>query len=253
MRFNTHTDFILSPVLAVLQDAISASAGVGEGIETFPLCDYVMQSVFIRMTGFQEQKMKCICWEMANADYEYRYELLRKPLGECSSYSDRNDVYKGLVSQIAKYNSGFSVDEIDRAGIWTESVSDIDSVFKGSNLLVWAEKLYLDYCGILNEIGDSDFFVSEIHFFSDTPKSKSKPKSDSKLRSIYVNHFYRHRNRVAHNTSSYQQNLPTLRMLVGDEHKYENYFIFFFIMVVVDKLFVDLYSRYLLAIEGKEC
>jgi hypothetical protein len=68
-----------------------------------------MQSVFLKMTGFQEQKMKCIYWEMATNDYEYRYEFTKNPLGECSSYTDKNIIYQQLVTQIQKYNSKFDI------------------------------------------------------------------------------------------------------------------------------------------------
>jgi hypothetical protein len=40
-----------------------------------------MQSIFIKMTGFQEQKLKCIVWELATDDYEYRYHKLTDKLG----------------------------------------------------------------------------------------------------------------------------------------------------------------------------
>jgi len=33
------------------------------------------------MTGFQEQKLKCIVWELATDDYEYRYHKLTDKLG----------------------------------------------------------------------------------------------------------------------------------------------------------------------------
>src|SRR5688572_16987320 len=89
MPLNNHTEFILSPTTDILRDVVSASAGIGHGIETYPLCDYVMQSAFLKMTGFQEQKMKCICWELATNDYEYRYEFTKNPLGECSSYKEK--------------------------------------------------------------------------------------------------------------------------------------------------------------------
>lgn len=62
-----HNKFILLPISEILKDVATASVGVGTGIETYPLCDYVMQSVFLKMTGSQEQKMKCICWELASA------------------------------------------------------------------------------------------------------------------------------------------------------------------------------------------
>ena len=97
MRTNTHSDFIFSPITEVLKDAVTASSGIGNGIETFPLYDYVMQSTFLKATGFQEQKMKCICWEIATFDYEYRYEFTKTPLGECSSYSGNTAQSRGGV------------------------------------------------------------------------------------------------------------------------------------------------------------
>lgn len=68
---NKHKDFILSPIINILQEVASANYGIANGIETYPLSEHVMQSVFLRMTGFQEQKMKSICWELATNDYEY--------------------------------------------------------------------------------------------------------------------------------------------------------------------------------------
>mgnify|MGYP003475307783 FL=1 len=98
-----HNNFILSPVSDILKDMISATSGIGDGIETYPLCDYIMQSTFLKMTGAQEQKMKCIVWELATYDYEYRYfRFTQKPLGECSSYDDKQKIYKDLIDQIQK-------------------------------------------------------------------------------------------------------------------------------------------------------
>ena len=109
MRPNIHTNFILSPITDILKDVVSASAGIGNGIETFPLCDYVMQSVFLKMTGFQEQKMKCVCWELATVDYEYRYEFTKIPLGECSSFKEKQSIYKGLIEQIKKRSTNYQI------------------------------------------------------------------------------------------------------------------------------------------------
>ena len=51
-----------------------------------PLYDYVLQTTFLKMTGSQEQKLKCIQWELATDDYEYRYDILSKSIGELSNY-----------------------------------------------------------------------------------------------------------------------------------------------------------------------
>ena len=34
-----------------------------------------MQSIFMKMTGAQEQKMKCICWEIATIDFDLRRDI----------------------------------------------------------------------------------------------------------------------------------------------------------------------------------
>ena len=241
MRPNIHTDFILSPITDTLKDVVSASSGIGSGIETFPLCDYIMQSVFLKMTGFQEQKMKCVCWELATVDYEYRYEFTKTPLGECSSYTDKQRIYKDLIKQIEKYGLEFSKIDIDKKSILTTTFSDILNIFSNTNLSIWAQKDFVNFQTISNQIKESHF-VSE----------KGSLFSDNSLKKMYENHLYRQRNRIAHNTFSYQQNLPTLKTLINEDYKFENYFVYFSILVLIDKIFIELYKKYLKTIEEKE-
>jgi hypothetical protein len=84
------------------------------------------------MTGFQEQKMKCICWELASNDYEYRYKRYTfKPLGECSRYDEKKTIYKDLIEQIKNSISDFDVATfIEREEIKRETVSFIKDVFE---------------------------------------------------------------------------------------------------------------------------
>lgn len=112
MRNNTHTKFILTPILSILKESIIACRGIGIGIETQTLSEYVMQTIFLKMTGALEQKMKCICWEIASNDYEYRYQYLKKNYGECSSYEDKNHVYKDLIEAILKINKNFNYETL---------------------------------------------------------------------------------------------------------------------------------------------
>jgi len=240
MRPNIHTDFILSPIADILKDVVSASAGIGSGIETFPLCDYVMQSVFLKMTGFQEQKMKCVCWEMATIDYEYRYDFTKTPLGECSSYSEKQKIYKDLIKQIEKHGLEFSKIGIDKKNILTNTFSDILNTFSNTNLSIWAQKDFLNFQAITKEIKDTHFVNEKGTLFA-----------DATLKKMYEDHLYRQRNRIAHNTSSYQQNLPTLKTLINEDYKYENYFVYFSILVLIDSLFIELYKKYLTALDDR--
>ena len=95
MYSSEHSEFILSPLIDLLRNGVSACRGIYDGIESFPLCEYVTQSLFLKLTGAQEQKIKCICWDLATVDYEYRYEFLKsKKYGEWTAATDSFiDVY----------------------------------------------------------------------------------------------------------------------------------------------------------------
>lgn len=239
MHRNTHTDFILSPISKILKDSVAASEGIGSGIETFPLCDYVMQSIFIKMTGFQEQKLKCICWDAASFDYEYRYEFTKKPLGECSSYTDKNGVYKDLIKLIKK--NGVDIKGVfgDKEGVIRSAGQEIVETFDRTNLSIWAQAAFFDFREILRAIKGSHI-ASDADIFC-----------GGSLKSWFSDNLYRHRNRVAHNVSSYQQNLPTLKTIIDDKYRYDNYFLFFFVLVLMDNIYLELYARLLCAINGK--
>ena len=117
MQNSIHSKFILTPIIGIISDTVNACAGIGNGIETQSLGEYVLQTAFLKMTGASEQKLKCICWEMATNDYEYRYRYLKKNYGECSSYADKCSIYKDIIDMIQKMDPGFSMsyllDDID--------------------------------------------------------------------------------------------------------------------------------------------
>ena len=203
-----HNNFILSPISKYLQEAISATAGIGDGIETYPLGDYIMQSIFLKMTGSQEQKMKCIYWELATNDYAYRLTFLKDKGKGFSVYKQKSTLYKDLIEQIIKFNSDFNpTNHLNKSDILLQTTSSIQTIFKDTNLKVWSSKQYKEYETIWSSF-------SEVAFAND-PKNlfTAMPNQPISLIDIYNDHLYRHRNRIAHNTQSYQQNLPTLKVL----------------------------------------
>lgn len=117
MQNSIHSKFILTPIIGILKDTVNACAGIGNGIETQSLGEYVLQTTFLKMTGASEQKLKCICWEMATNDYDYRYKYLKKNYGECSSYADKCSIYKDIIVMIEKIDPVFRAsrlfDDID--------------------------------------------------------------------------------------------------------------------------------------------
>lgn len=184
--------------------------------------------------------MKCVCWEMATIDYEYRYDFTKSPLGECSTYKEKQKIYKDLVGQLEKHGLSFPGFNLKKNMVLREASEEVLNAFSGKNLSIWAQDAFLGFRSISGEIRESHFATESSLF------------PDGLLRDIYDKHLYRQRNRIAHNTPSYQQNLPTLGALMRSDYKYENYFLYFYVLVLIDKIFIKLYERYLQVIVERE-
>lgn len=254
---SVHADFILTPISSVLKDGVSACRGISGGIENIAVCDYVMQSLFLKMTGFQEQKLKCICWELATDDYEYRFKrFAQKPLGECSCYDEKNTVMNDLIDIIRKHVPDLDLESyIDKKLLKQEISSSIESIFCDSVLKSWAAHQYQDYETIYANIHAECFLKKGEKSYSLFAKCENCSMMDKRTitrtcgnlqnLSYVFDQVYKHRNRCAHNTSSYQQNLPTLKLLSTPEYVYENYFIRFSLLMLIDEIFVCLFRKYL--------
>lgn len=226
-----HTDFILTPNSEILKEFVSANKGIGNGIETYSLSEYTFQSVFLKLTGAQEQKMKCICWELATDDYEYRYErYTKKRLGECSDYDEKNTVYKDLISAIKKLQLDFDQAAFfDRQVISQQTIAEITNLFAGSNLATWSEQAYLEFTQNNQVLPHSQF--ASVALFENVLQKRYEL-------------LYRHRNRCAHNTLSYQENLPAFKSLYNSDHKYDNYFVRFALLILIDTIVIKLFQKY---------
>lgn len=141
-----HISFILRPETAIIKEAVRSLDATNGGIETYPISDYLLHSLFLRLTGAQEQKLKCICWEMACRDYEYRYERYeRKPYGECSSYDDKYTVYNDLLNEIKKLNEAFTITDVIKDEILYNWRTSIQRVLENSLLVVNFKRSYDEY------------------------------------------------------------------------------------------------------------
>mgnify|MGYP003449923063 CR=1 FL=1 len=289
-----HTNFILSPILNILRETVTACTGVGEGIETQSLCEYVLQTTFLKMTGASEQKLKCICWEIATYDYEYRHKYLRKNYGECSRYADKNSIYVDLKTEITKIDETFSISSIFEDIDISQKISGYivkkaiknqqkkGKTFTNENLqkaiagmqnyyskhglceketirFKKTELLLMKYEEIVSILDNSLLSVwkqHEYNFFKTKWEDfisinfATTELFDSNLQTIYETIVYNHRNRCAHNLTSYQHNLPTLQSLLNPNFDYENYFFRFIILILIDEIFMRLYRTFMAAIDG---
>lgn len=220
-RSSTHGDFILTPIYSILEEAVNAMVGIGDGIEIYPLKEYVLQSIFLRMTGMQEQKLKCICWELAHRDLEYRYDLLKKPLGECSNKDDKTNVYKALTSRLYWHDFDATLTSSVQAELKRLLCTQPLHSWLATDLQL-LDALNLDY---IKGTTDKHLFPEKSRMYED------------------FTHAYRHRNRCAHNTIAVRRNKVRLEDLPHNQSCNENYVQHFIVLSVLDEIFISLYKR----------
>ena len=209
-----HEEFINSPIESVMLEGISAISSINTGIETYPLNDYLLKTIFLQMTGFQEQKFKCISWEMATEDFEFRRVFLKDFASQgFSTYDSKKSIYQNLMILLDRGE----LSESDRKLIVNEAKDTICKIFNESNFQYWNGNTYIE--------GDGYNLL------------------ESEGQKVY-DMLYRHRNRLAHNTLSYQRNLPTLHELENKEFGDSNYFTWFYILIVIDKIMIKLYNEF---------
>lgn len=244
MQRNNHTKFILTPISEILKDTVNACKGI-KGIEAQSLSEYIYQTTFLKMTGASEQKLKCICWEIATFDYEYRYQMLSKPLGECSSFEDKKNVFKDVLKAITNLQPSYALDGLFTEPMKSDLIENIKytiiSIVEGTILSTWEARSFLLFKS--KPITVNGKTVNHNSFVNKNNDTYSFLESN--LIEYYKTIVYKHRNRCAHNLKSYQNNLPTLQTLSSKNYEYEHYFNMFFILILMDELYMTVYKEYL--------
>ena len=171
-----HTDFILTPITTILEEAVAATSSIGDGIETYPLCDYILQATFLKMTGFQEQKMRCIAWELGTNDFEFRYWWLEKAnLGTYSAYDHKNNIYKEFYQVLKRINIDFSITDINKKSLLDNTTHKINEIFKDSNLISWVRADFSYF--VSDDWTDIDQFLKDgNNMFVSIPNENNRPK-----------------------------------------------------------------------------
>ncbi len=248
IQLTSHIAFIMKPETTLIKEAVRSLDATNGGIETYPISDYLLHSLFLRLTGAQEQKLKCICWEMACRDYEYRYERYeRKPYGECSSYDDKCMVYNDLLNELKKLDETFDVTDIIRDEVLDDWRTSIQKVLENSLLVRNFKKGYDEYKLLAINI-DKDWIMKDTQLF--VKKDNLKPEKIIKtcglaLQEIFKEYVYKERNRCAHNTRSYQHNLPSISEMMSSGYRLQNYFLYMSIIILLDKIYIKLFEVYL--------
>lgn len=250
-----HNDFILEPIINILKKGISSLSNLGDTIETYPVQEHILRSIFIEMTGSQEQKMKCILWTLATYNYEFRYDFLKDAkgkYGECSKLDEKSKVYSNLVEQIKLLKPSENIDlkkiifpdnDNEPSHIENSKIA-LDKFLSHSNTNSIFEKYIKMFQG--TKITDKELFLPPHNhlFVNEANLPESLKGKDRAIPDIYTR-LYEHRNRCAHNTLSYQKNLPTLNNLDSKSYKFDNYYVRFLILIFIDTIFIKTYEKYL--------
>lgn len=242
-----HSNFIYTPISDILEDAANATQCIEQSIDVYPLCDYIMQSIFMKMTGAQEQKMKCICWELATVDFEIRYDLYNNwNLGECSALSAKNKIFVILLKAISKIKDDFNPNSaIDKNSILQATKDTLIKFHRNSNINSFSSREYQEFIKIFDTIEDKCIYQildkNQLLFSKCDNCSNHKTCTKQKMLDNMYSHMYAHRNRCAHNLMSYQQNLPSLKSLSSADYIYENYYIRFALLIIIDLIITELY------------
>ena len=234
--FCSETDeFIFSPLSGLLDDAVDALETVERGMKSYCVADWIMPAIFLRMTGAQEQKLKCINWNLGSLDLELRYNRYSSKMGEMSSYDDKNKLCDDLLTYILSHSRNLSpTTVVDRQTLLDKARLVVEDSCGISVMKVWYAGDYKDFEEVM-----SVFKAQELAVWNSNNNKFSSLLSGNLLSAFQA--LYCHRNRCAHNTTSYQKNLPKFDVLSGPNAKYENYFIHYYILVLLDLLFVQLY------------
>lgn len=247
-----HQDFILSPLSSIIEDAIRVLPPLNSGIEKRELSGYVLQSLFLKATGFQEQKMKCVAWEMATVDYSYRFDEFKKIFqNECSTLQSKQDILEEVVSQIHINEPGFKgfADSILDA-IIAKAYQSVCLLYTHTMLHAWNQRNENDFEKLHDEFKPEYIIANNScaahKVFSPTPVVYNGKKCS------YYSFVYEQRNRCAHNTLSYQQNLPSLSSLENRPFASDNYYILLFILLILDQYVVEIYKKFLEVTGGCE-
>lgn len=238
MKTTSHSQFILTPISAIIEDTNRACISLGNGIEIHPMASYIMQTTFLRMTGASEQKLKCICWEIATFDYEFRYEMFQTPLGECSNYKDKNSVFSHICKSLKRHDVSLLFDDAAKLSLIKDATKGLKKYLETSPLSIIFEKEFVefkDYCSS-NPIKKT--------FFCNINRDKNISFLESDLKDYYDDYVYRQRNRYAHNLTSYQMNVPSFSQLVKTESEKNNHFRMMSLLILIDGIFIKLFEKF---------
>ena len=240
-----HSEFILTPISEILSEAGVAIGNQPRGIDDYPLKEYFLQSVFLRLTGAQEQKCKCILWDVGTYDYNIRYRFFGGRgggIGECSALDDKNKIFRSLEECVT-----LSIGNAERTKYINESSSAVGDFFDKCASHGWPRQEFDEFEAAFQQVTNAN--VYQLTKSKSNPAKILKDTTNLKVEEVYELSVYRHRNRCAHNLLSFQGNKPSFALMRSDEYKYWNYYLRYALILLVDKVMTNAYKQWVEQVE----
>lgn len=256
-----HVEFIQTPLYQILDEVCGILADSSGRMLSNISAEYILYSTFLKLTGAQEQKLKCVCWEIATDNYEFRYEWLSGQFsqGECSRLEDKNKILSKLLTLIRLKEDSFTISNTDKSTIVNDVIWHVEQFYETSMVGHTMNRTHQEEFALWKKtfdiIRNNPQIICEITASEKAPikiaqKKDQYPKALKEalplgLEELYLLQ-YKHRNRCAHNTTSYQETDMALFRNLGkvDLYRY-NYLIFFSLLLMIDDITIRLYNKYL--------
>lgn len=199
-----NVNFILIPIDKLMDDAIISTAGLHNKLCAYPVVEYIMHSLFLKISGMLEQKMHSIIFEISNNNIDIRHKVLTGEYKGGSTLKDKNKILNELIQQINLYRNSNIENKLNNIDItyWQYSIKKINEKFNHS--------LFKD-CNLRN--------YQEFQEIVSNMDVKIKENKKNIIVTIYEKYILPTRNSLAHNTKVQLNNIPTIKDIARDSYK----------------------------------
>lgn len=156
-------------------------------------------------------------------------------------------VYNDPLDEIKKRDESFSVNNALKNQILTNWRTTTQTLFDGSLLVRNFKNSYVEYLSMLASVNEK-WIMNDTQLLTKQnilPEAETRVTCGQALNGIFVKYVYRERNHCAHNIRSYQHNLPSLKAMIAQDYKLQNYFLYMSVMLLLDTINVKLFETYL--------
>lgn len=251
--------FIYTKISSILFDCIEKINNASSSINFYPANEMFLQTVFLKLTGAQEQKFKSMLWEWGCIDLDYRKHLLKY-----CNYNNQNNypepknysVYCEKKDFIEKmYNAIFKEINIDKCyflcddnGVRLNDKFIASSKDDMTNSFIKTNSFYSKINLFKNYWNDNSGFVNNTELeliVKQVLKEKNKKEllifTDKFVNNCYEK-LYNFRNKCAHNMFVYQNAYPSLKEL-SNMNENDNVFKWIQTLLIIDELSMYLFDK----------